>query len=330
MKRIFVTGITGLLGANLLNDLLAKGFIVKGLIRTGSTFHGMYHENLELVRGELFDDLAPLLNGIDAVIHIAAETRQNLFNYSAYQKINCNATIQLFNASVLCKVKRFVYVSSTNTIGHGSADEPGTEEENPAYPFDNSFYAKSKLEAENYVLQNKSKTDVIVVNPGFMLGGLDSKPSSGKLVLMGWQKKIIFYPPGGKSFVHVKDVSAGIIASLEKGRAGERYLLVNENLSYHHFFKKLNSITGQDPLMIKIPLPLLRLLGRFGDLLRSFRINTCLGTTNMKIVCIDAFYSNQRSAAELDLKYRSIDEAIADAIDYFKEQEIKTARSFNQ
>ena len=318
MKKIFVTGITGLLGANLVNDLLEKGFIVKGLIRDISKFNGRQHPNLILVQGDLFDDLTTQLPGIDAVIHIAAETKQHLIHYIDYWKINCNATIQLFNAAILCKVKRFVFVSTSNTLGYGSLHDLGTEQKSIKPPFIDSFYACSKLEAENYLLENKNKIDTIIINPGFMLGAFDSKPSSGKIILLGWKKKIIFYPPGGKSFVHVKDVSGGIMNSLEKAKNGEKYLLVNENLTYFYFFKKLNNVATQDPIMIKIPKPVLLSLGYFGDLLRFFKIKTYLSSTNMKILCIDNFYSNQKSITELKIEYQPIDLAIKDAINFFK------------
>ncbi|HEY9222514.1 MAG TPA: NAD-dependent epimerase/dehydratase family protein [Lutibacter sp.] len=113
----------------------------------------------------------------------------------------------------------------------------------------NSLYTKSKLEAENYLLQNTDKIEIIVINPSFMLGAYDSKPSSGKIILMARKKKIIFYPSGGKNFVHVKDASAGIISCLEKGKNGEKYFIANKNLTYAEF-KKINHLTNQNPIMI--------------------------------------------------------------------------------
>ena len=58
-----------------------------------------------------------------------------------------------------------------------------------------------------------------------MLGAYDTKPSSGKIILMGLNKKLLFHPPGGKNFVHVRDVAKGLISCLEKGKNGERFVL---------------------------------------------------------------------------------------------------------
>jgi len=320
MEKIFLTGINGLLGTNLTCDLLEKGYSVKGLIRNKSKFEGQAHPNLELIEGDLFDDLTPVLKDVDTVIHIAAETSQNRIHYMDYWKINCNATSQLQNAAIQCKVKTFLFVSTANTLGFGSLTDLGTEQSKIKSPFQSSFYAQSKLEAENILLQRQDKIKVIIINPGFMLGGFDTKPSSGKIILMGWKKKIICYPPGGKNFVHVKDVSKGIILSLCNGRNGANYLIVNENLSYGDFFRKLNNITNQRPLMIKIPKKLLIGIGYLGDFLRLCRIKTSISSINMKILCINNFYANKKSISELELKYTPVEDAIKDAIFYFRNE----------
>ncbi|MCV9928564.1 NAD-dependent epimerase/dehydratase family protein [Flavobacterium sp. LS1R49] len=323
MKKVFVTGINGLLGANLIESLLSNGFFVKGLIRDKAKFKGKNHANLQIHQGNLFNDLTPLLSDIDFVIHIAAETSQDLIQYTDYQKINYNATVQLFNAAVYCNVKKFVFVSTANTLGYGSLNDLGNEQKEIKLPFTNSFYAKSKLEAEEYLLQNKDKIEVLIINPTFMIGAYDSKPSSGKIILMGWKKKIIFYPAGGKNFVHVKDVSSGIIKSLEKGKNGEKYLLANKNLSYLEFFTKLNFITDQNPIMIRIPRPILIASGYLGDFIRLFKIKTSISSTNMKALCINNFYSNEKSINELEIKYQHTEVAINDAVKYFEKKKME-------
>lgn len=317
MKRVFVTGINGLLGTNLCHDLLSKGYYVTGLVRNKYRFKGNQHKNLTLLEGQLFDDFSLLFKTIDIVIHTAAKTDQNLLDYSDYWKINCSATIQLFNTAILCNVKRFIFVSTSNTLGFGSLKTPGNETSKMNILFKQSYYAKSKFEAEKYLLKNKHKIKTIIVNPTFMLGAYDTKPSSGKIIIMGWKKKLVFYPPGGKNFVHVKDVSAGIIQSINKGISGEKYLLANENISYKDFFKTVNTITNQNPIMIKIPNQILIPMGYFGNILRKLHIETSLSLTNMKILCIENYFSNNKSITRLNVSYQPIDKAITDAVDYF-------------
>jgi dihydroflavonol-4-reductase len=86
----------------------------------------------------------------------------------------------------------------------------------------------------------KMKTEVVIVNPTFMIGPYDTKPSSGKIILMGYNKRISFLPPGGKNFIHVKDAAAAVCNALKYGKNREKYLLCNENLTYREFFKLMN------------------------------------------------------------------------------------------
>ncbi|MDT0551995.1 NAD-dependent epimerase/dehydratase family protein [Urechidicola vernalis] len=317
MKRFFVTGANGFLGTNLCHDLLDKGYHVTGLVRDKNSFKGNLHKNLSLIEGQLFDDFAMLFKRMDVVIHVAATTDQSLLDYVTYWKINCNATKQIFNTAILSNVKRFIFVSTANTMGYGTLQELGTEQNNVNTLFKQSYYARSKLEAENYLLTKKHKIDTIIVNPTFMLGAFDSKPSSGRIILMGWKKHLVFYPPGGKNFVHVKDVTSGIINAIDKGISGEKYLLANKNMSYREFFKLLNTITNQNPIMIQIPKQLLLSLGYLGDLLRTLQLKSNLSLINTKILCIENYFSNNKSIEHLNMTYQPIEKAISDAIDYF-------------
>ena len=160
--------------------------------------------------------------------------------------------------------------------------------------------------------------DTVIVNPTFMLGAYDTKPSSGKIILMAWRKKMVFYPPGGKNFVHVEDVAKGILMAIYKGRNGDKYILSNENLSFRDFFQKVNQNSRQKPLMIRLPAPLLNVLGHVGDVFRYLNIKTSLSSVNTRILCINNYYSNKKSIDVLGLSYQSVDKAIDDAIDYFR------------
>ncbi|AZA83977.1 dihydroflavonol 4-reductase [Chryseobacterium lactis] len=318
MKKVFVTGASGLLGANVIIKLLKDGYSVIALVRKKSSYLGKKDENLELVEGDLSADISLFLYQVDCFIHIAAETRQDLLSYKEYQKVNCDSVADLFTQAEACGVRKFLFISSANTMGYGSDDKPGNERKPQAYPFTRSLYAQSKLEAENYLLKQHKNTEVVILNPTFMIGPYDNKPSSGKLIFWAWKKRVVFYPKGGKNFVHVEDAADGVVKAIEKGKNGEKYLLAGENLSFKDFFKKINIITNQTPVMIPIPDSILNFFGRIGDGLRMLNIKTNLCTSNMKALQVRNYYSNQKSVEELNMHYQSTDRAIEDAIDYFK------------
>lgn len=327
MKKVCVTGATGLLGTNVILKLLQNGYSVTALVRQKSSWLGEENENLKLVEADLLCDISVYLTDMNCIIHVAAETRQNLIRYDEYRKVNYEAVVNLFTHAELMGVRKFLFVSTANTLGFGNTAFLGSEKAPQIYPFTHSLYAQSKLEAEEYLLKNSKNTDVIIVNPTFMIGAYDSKPSSGKIIFWVWKKKLIFYPKGGKNFVHVEDAANGVVNAVEKGKNGEKYLLANENLSYREFFKKVNRITRQNPIMIPIPNKLLSFLGLIGDVLRKFKIKTDLSSSNMKALQISNYYSNQKSIEELGVQYQPIDKAIKDAVQYFIENPVKNKKT---
>lgn len=318
MKKVFVTGATGLLGTNVIIKLLKDGYFVIALVRQKSRYYGQENENLQLIEGDLFSDVSSYLKIVDFIIHIAAETNQDLLSYAEYRKINYDVVVHLFSEAVEAGVKKFLFVSTANTIGYGSLKELGDESSKQKYPFTKSYYAQSKWEAESFLLNNNKTTEVIILNPTFMIGSHDRKPSSGKIIYWVWKKKLVFYPTGGKNFVHVEDAAQGIINAIEKGKNGKRYLLANENLKYKDFFKKVNVITKQNPLLFPLPNFVLLFLGLIGDVLRFLNIKTSLCSPNMKALRIDNYYTNQKSIKELGVEYQSVDKAVREAVEYFK------------
>nr|WP_315035590.1 NAD-dependent epimerase/dehydratase family protein [uncultured Chryseobacterium sp.] len=321
-RKVFVTGATGLLGTNVIIKLLKDGYFVIAMVRKKSGYLGEKNENLKLIEGDLSSDISLSLKDIDYCIHMAAETRQNLLQYEEYKKTNYSMVVNVFNQAEICGVKRFLFISSANTLGYGSPESPGDEENPQYYPFTDSFYALTKLEAENYILKHRKNMKVVILNPTFMIGAYDHKPSSGKIIFWAWKKKLIFFPKGGKNFVHVEDAAHGIVKAIEKGKDGGKYLLANENLNYKEFFRKINTITTQKPVMIPIPNIILNILGWIGDGLRKLNIKTSLCTPHMKALQIHNYYSNQKSVTDLGVQYQPVDKAIEDAVQYFIKKKI--------
>jgi len=318
--KVLVTGANGLLATNTIIELLDRGYSVKGLIRNKAKFISFKHDNLELYEGDITNesDVEKAIKDCEIVIHAAANTNQNLLKLSDYHKVNVVGTKNILSQSLKSRIKKYIFISTANTFGYGTKSDLGNESKEIKYPFSSSNYALSKLEAQNLLFKASKEIDIIVINPTFMLGAYDSKPSSGRIILMGLKKYFLFYPPGGKNFIHVKDAARGVVNAIELGKNGESYLLAHENLSYKEFFKKVNSSSNKKPIMIKLPKPLLLFLGTIGDLIRKAGIKTDLSKTNMKILCVENFYSNNKAQKELKLTCIPVDNAIDDAIEWFK------------
>ena len=112
---------------------------------------------------------------------------------------------------------------------------------------------------------------------------------------------------------------------LLKEKNGETYLLANENLTYKEFFKKLPKYSNSKPVLIKIPEFMMLFLGSIGNSLKFFGINNQITMTNMRILCINNFYSNKKSATELNIKYKPIDNALNVFVTWFHKNNHSTS-----
>lgn len=320
--KVLVTGANGALATHVIRELLEEGYAVRGMLRNKAKFQLQSHPDLELIEGDILNAEAveAAVMGCDFLIHSAAVTSPNLSSYEDYRRPNVSGTINLLKAAKKYQLNKFVFVGSANSVGYGSKQEPGNENTGMKPPFTDALYAKSKLEAQNKVLSFSDKIPVVVVNPSFMIGAHDAKPGSGRIVLMGYNKRVVFHPSGGKNFVNTKDVAKGALAALEKGQNGRVYLMTGENLSYREFFEKLNARSTKNGRLIKIPEMLLKSAGYISLLPRKLKIRTEFSPVNMKILTIANYYDNSRARKELGVEFRPVEEGINEAIDWFKKE----------
>jgi nucleoside-diphosphate-sugar epimerase len=318
--NILVIGANGLLATNTILLLLEKGFNVKALLRNKNKFIPFKHKNLVFIEGDITNvsSIENAFVGCDYVLHAAANTSQSLLSLSDYYPVNIQGTKNIIECCKKHKIKKLIYIGTANSFGYGSIENLGNETIQQKKPFTNSIYAISKYESQQ-LINNTKELNIVSICPTFMIGAYDAKPSSGKIILLA-NKKIIFYPPGGKNFIHVKDVSNAIVNALEYGKNGENYILANENMSYKAFFKLVNEINSKHPVLIKLPKVLLLTLGYIGDFIRWFRRPINLSSVNTKLIIINSFYSNEKAKKDLKINFTSTEVAIKDALEWFKKE----------
>lgn len=319
--NVLVTGANGLLGHHVVMELLAEKHKVKIIVRSTQNIH-FNLEKIETVVGDFTqsETLKMAATGCDAIIHIAAVTATDLLHYNDYRKVNVLASEQLISVADELNIKNLVFVSTANTIGYGTTESLADENAPIEYPFSSSFYARSKVEAEQLFVDYSKKPDrhVIIINPTFMIGAYDPKPSSGKLMLMGYKKRIMFVPRGGKNFVSVTDVAKACCHALAKGRNGERYLASGVNLSFKQFYMVQRKVGEYKQKLIVVPDFFLNIAGVIGDFIRKKGIKTEVCTMNLRQLMIREYYTNQKAKLELRLPEKSLVKSIEEALEWFK------------
>ena len=157
LGRILVTGGAGFVGANLVTELLDRGYQVRSFDRAASALPP--HERLEVLQGDICDPytVATAVAGVDTIFHTAAiidlmggasvteEYRRRSF------AVNVGGTQNLVHAAQACGVKRFVYTAS-NSVVLGGQRIAGGDETLPYTTRFNDLYTETKVIAEKFVL----------------------------------------------------------------------------------------------------------------------------------------------------------------------------------
>ncbi len=317
--NVLITGANGLLASNVIVQLIKNGHSVRAMLRDEKNFIDFKHPNLSFIVGDItnYNDLELAINGSDYVIHAAAITSLDLLYLTDYHETNVLATKNIIELCIKNNVKRLVYVSSATCFGYGSLNNLGDESKTIKYPMSKMFYSLSKKEAHILVNNSSKELNVITVCPSFMIGTYDTKPSSGKIILMGL-KKVIFCPPGGKNFINVKDAANGVISALKNGECGQSYILSNENLSYKEFFKKVIKQSKSKSLIVPIPKGFLFIGGVIGEILRFFKIKTSISIASLNALTVKTYFTNAKAKKELKIDFSPIEEGISEAIEWFE------------
>ena len=313
--KILLLGASGLLGHNVLKQLLAAGHEVHALLRDFSRIHLPE----ELLNSQFsifnFQFLREAAEGCEAIVNCIGCTDMSLRHYEDYLPANRDICARLVSLMEEQGIPRLVHVSTANTIGYGTPDHPADEQAPMQEPFTASWYALSKREGEKLLDEAAAKHPdwhIVTVHPGFMVGAYDVKPSSGALLLTAYRRPLMAAPCGGKSFLHVADAAAAIVGALTRGQHGGHYLLTGENLSLNEFYALQAEVCGYRQRCLTLPSWLVRAAGRAGDLLRLLGLRTQLSTRNVRQLLVREYYDNTLARRELGMPATPVSQAIAD------------------
>ncbi len=321
--EVLVTGASGFLATNTIIKLLKSNYVVRALTHHPKKVLVSTSEKLQIIECDYknINVVERAVSGCDFIIHTAAETRQGLISYKDYESINIAFTKTLCEIALKCQVKKIICISTANVFGYGNLLNPGDENHLIKKPFSNSYYVRSKLEAQKIVLSYKDKIEPVIINPTFMIGPYDSKKGSVRLLRNVFNKRILFFPPGGKNFVSVNDVAEIIILALNQSLAGEMLIVANENLSYKDFFRKASKVSKTKPILLPIPSFLLMTLGILGELLKMVGIKNDFTMNNMRIICVKNFYSNKKVIEKFQFTFISLDKVLFDTYKWMLEKQ---------
>ena len=323
---VFVTGGTGFLGVNLIRSLVQEGESVRALVRPTSPRVGLESSAIEFVEGDV-TDLQSLHRGIagcSRVYHLAGWVQVTPWGLDEARRINVGGTKNVCRACLEHGVTRLLHTSSIAAVGHGPMDAPATEETDWNFRFLNSPYHTTKRESEQVVRDFVGQgLDAVIVNPAYVIGPFDIKPSSGEIILRVAKGKLPGYPNrGGIGFVDVREVVSGMRLAMDRGRRGERYILNGENISYGDFVRRVAKIACVKPPRWPVPYWLLYPPVAAGTLIGHVWPSkfTHFNLSALRAGFCDHYISADKARRELGVACHPIDTAIADTLAWFRKR----------
>lgn len=201
MTSILLTGATGLVGSRLLPRLVDAGHTVRALVRRDLDLPA----GATAVRGDLDDpaSLAPALDGIEAVVHLAALFRTQ--DEAAIWRANLDGTRHLIAAARAHAPGARLVMASTSNVYDDDSPRPGRESDACAPA---AAYPASKLAAEA-LLRDSGLTWSVLRLP-FVYGDGD-----GHLEMMpAMAPRFALHPAHTYSVGHHRDVMTAVALAL--------------------------------------------------------------------------------------------------------------------
>tara|TARA_B110000091_G_C13784167_1_gene462533 strand:+ start:303 stop:1301 length:999 start_codon:yes stop_codon:yes gene_type:complete len=247
---ILVTGGTGLVGSHLLYHLSLENETIRAIYRVKSSLEKVrkvfsYYTDdetlfnkVEWFKADITEvpAMIPAFVDVKKVYHCAAFISFNPKDYREMRKVNIHGTAIIVNLSIDAKIDKICFVSSIAAVGDGLKGQIINEENEWNKELDNSGYAITKYGAETEIWRaSQEGVDVVIVNPGVILGSGFWDAGSGKLfkqIFNGFR----FYTNGITGFVSVQDVVKPMILLMNSTVKNERFILVSENKSFKEIF----------------------------------------------------------------------------------------------
>ena len=223
-QRVLVTGAGGFIGSHLVQRLSSLGMEVRALdLRPlGESRWGDGVRTHEVdIRNQA--TVAPLLQGVDTVFHLASLHLEVGVEAAAFDAVNVHASADLLTLAAEHGVRRFVHTSSVGVYGDAGHGPP-LREDAPKHP--DSPYEHSKLKGETAVMSRARAggIELVVLRPAWVYG--PGCPRTGKL-LRSLRKGRFFYIGSGNNNRHPlyidEMVDAFVLAAAAPGVSGRIY-----------------------------------------------------------------------------------------------------------
>jgi nucleoside-diphosphate-sugar epimerase len=320
--KVFLTGGTGFIGGVLARQLRGRGDDIACLVRSPGKAAELAELGCEIVAGDLGDREAQraAMEGCDAAIHAAAmyEVGIPASQRPAMREANVAGTENVLGAALAAKVPKVVYVSTCGAFGNTHHQIVDESYEHPGEDF-TSYYEQTKVEAHRVARRMIAEDGLpcVIVQPGGVYGPGDTS-SLGALLeqFLSGKMPLIPFPELGICLAHVDDTAAGIVLALDKGRAGETYVIAGPPTTMREAIGILAEVSGRKAPRRALPTGLMKAMTPIGPL-----VGKMMGQPpNLRELITSAdnvtfWATNEKAVAELGFDPRGIADGIRQTLE---------------
>ena len=324
---VLVTGATGFVGAAVVRALSSSGERVRVLVRPGSDRRNLDGVDVEPVDGDITitDTLTSAMAGCRFIFHVAADYRLWVPDPESMYATNVDGSVNVIEAAAAAGVEKVVYTSSVATLGVNSDGTPADEETPVSVDDMIGHYKRSKYLAEAAVGARARELGLalVTVNPSTPVGPGDVKPTpTGQIILDAAAGRTPAYVDTGLNVVHVDDVAAGHVLALKSGTPGQRYILGGTDLSLREILSLVAAQTGRSAPFVRLPHWFARSIAHLSEGWAGLTGTTPRVTLDgVRMAAKHMYFSSAKASRELGYRARPPTEAIAAAIEWFREHD---------
>ena len=327
MSKVLITGATGFIGNHVTRLCLQRGDDVRVMVMPGEDRSPLQGMDVEFVEGNLLDpeSLVRAAQGIQQLYHLAALFAIWTKDPDLHFKINVDGARSMMEAAKAAGVEKIVFTSSVAAIGIVGNGGFATEETAfNSWPWA-SEYILSKFISHQMVKGMVSDgLPVTMVMPGMPFGPGDRMPTpTGTMILRTLEGKMKNYWDGGVCAVDVRDVAAGHVLAMEKGRIGESYILANKdgNMPNKELLTMIGKIAGvSNVAQTEVSGNVMLRVAKFAEMWSKISGRAPITTyKNTRYVLQHGYVDPAKAVQELGLPQTPIETAVADSVKWFRD-----------
>jgi dihydroflavonol-4-reductase len=261
------------------------------------------------------------LDGVNEVYHLAGLPGMWVARKDDFHAVNCRGTEVVISAARKRGVERLLHCSTESILFRSSPSGEANVEDILLTADDMPGpYTRSKLLAERLAMEAAaSGFPVVIGSPTMPIGPHDhnlTPPTAMIRRFLG--KRFQFYLDFVLNLVDVRDVAAGLILTMERGKVGQRYILGGESIPLKKLLQYVAAISGRDSLRVPVPGQLAEVTAAIMEFMADHVTRTPPSATAeaVRIALRSTALSTERAQRELGYAPRPIESALRETIAY--------------